>query len=313
MRYPSWNTVCLGRYLVDVPAGIQINYLGSFRNHWANNDESLKRVPGTPEDAKKMAEGKVLELKNMPHKTQGSRYIRSLPLPNDGVLVQGWLVGFNVENSEAFLYMPVVTRGKSFVYIYHAEIDSEEEQQQLQDLTDFASSFRPLDAGIIPREDGLCFDDIMFVDVPDAFVDDLALNFRDPHAKGLTLAFNAEAAFGTSRWLTQRPGWAEEECRLMGGKRQCDELRFGKHPVGPIQGEELCLAGHTYDGRYRMYNFAWQNPGLKNSKSSPRLTASLYYLGPPRLSTAPIPFSTDAEALATWDRFVNSIRLRPVG
>ena len=315
MRYQNWKTVCLGRYLVDVPEGIEINYFATFRNYRLNDARRLERVPGLPADAKKMAAAKVREFQAQPHETKGTLYIRSISLPNGGVLVQGWQVSFATRASEAFLYIPLTIQGKSFVYTYHAEtISSSKEQQQLRDLVAFASSLRPLPKGVIPEEDGLCFGDIMFVGVPDAFVDDLAFNFKDPHAKGLTIAFAAETALSEFRWLTKRPEWAGEECRLMGGKKKCDKLRFGKHPVGPIQGEELCLAGRTYDGKYRMYNFTWQNPGVPNSKTSPRLTASLSYRGIPReYPTAPIPFSTEAEALATWDRFVNSIRVRPIG
>jgi hypothetical protein len=178
-------------------------------------------------------------------------------------------------------------------------------------LAAFAASIRPLDEDVIPTEDGLCCDDIMFVNLPEAFVDDLALNFDDPHAKGLSMAFIVKTTLSQLNWLTQVPGWAEEECRLMGGKRVCDKLRFGKHPVGPIAGEELCLGGHTSNGKYRMYNFEWQNPGVPNSKTSPMLDAVLYYRGP-NSSSVPTPFFSDAEALATWDRFVNSIRVRPV-
>lgn len=312
-RYDSWKTVCLGRYLVDVPTGIPINYLGWFRNDWSHEKEEVTRVPGVATDVKKMAEAKARELQAQPHDTQGTLYIRSYALSNGAYLVHGWKFDFTVRSSEIFMYIPVTTRGVSYIYTYYAYLDSDEEQKQLKDLAAFASSFRPLEKGVIPDEDGLCFDDIMFINVPDAFVDDFGLNFRDPHAKGLTMFFGVRTTLSVIDWLTKEPGWAEEECHRLEGSKACDELRFGRHDVGSIQGEEICIAGHTSDGKYRTYTFEWNNPGVEKSKASPELTVALHYKGiPVGYPTAPIPFSTDAEALATWDRFVNSIRLRPV-
>lgn len=307
MRYTSWKTVCVGRYLVDVPTDVQLTYFT-----WFNN-EPLEKTPGTSADAKKMAEEKVHELKAEPHETKGSLYIQSIPLPNGGMLVHGWSVSFAVRNSEAFLYIPVTTRGKSFVYTYSAKISSKREQKELQELVSFGSSFRPLPEGVIPKETGLCLEDVMLVNLPDSFAECCSIRLDDPQAKGLILSFKVEAALTSFRWLTQRPGWADEECTRLEGSKKCDQLRFGKHPIGPIQGEEICLAGRTYDSRYRTYIFEWNNPGLINSATSPRLTSTLYYRGVPiERSTAPTPFSTDAEALSVWDRFVNSIRVRPV-
>jgi hypothetical protein len=193
------------------------------------------------------------------------------------------------------------------------QIISEYEQERTPYLVTFGSSFHPLDEGVIPTEEGLCLEDVILKNLPDSIMEHVAVNFEDPHAKNLMLAFVTKHTLRDIFWLTEDPGWAEDKCRRLRGSTTCDRLRLGKHPVGPIMGEEVCIAGHTYDGKYRTYDFEWNNPGIKNSKTSPRLDASLIYKGVPRqYSTAPIPFSTDTEALAVWDRFVNSIRLRPV-
>jgi hypothetical protein len=295
---------------VDVPTGVELNYFAYF-NFPFFDQNPLEKMPGTPADAKKMAEEKVRELKAKPHDIKGSSYIRSLPLANGGILVQGWSVGFSVRNIDTFLYIPVSTRGKSFVYTYQVWIAPEYEQKMLQDLVTFGSSFHPLAEGVIPKEEGLCLEDVMLRKLPDSIMEYVAVNFEDPHAKGLIICFKTMHTLSKIPWLTKDPGWAEEKCRRLGGSKKCDQLRFGKHPVGSIMGEEICVAGNTYDGRYRTYDFDWNNPGIKNSKTSPRLDATLIYKGVPRqYSTAPTPFSSDAEALAVWDRFVNSIRPR---
>jgi hypothetical protein len=161
----------------------------------------------------------------------------------------------------------------------------------------------------------------MLVNLPDAVVYDCNAGFDDPHAKELSIGFSTKKMLSQFPWLSQEPGWAEHMCESLGGSSTCDTLRFGKHPAGSIQGEEICVAGHTYRGKYRTYRFDWENPGVKfdlenpgkNSNASPQLSCGLYYRGVPiDEPTAPIPFSTDTEALAVWDRLVNSVRLRPV-
>jgi len=309
IRYQNWKTICVGRYLVDVPTNVQLNYVYSINS----GDTKLEKVPGTVEDAKRMANDKVRELQATPHKLKGTSYIKSIPLANNGILVQGWMVDFNTNNIDVFLYIPVTTRGKSFVYTYTTTIHTDDERTDLPKLITFAASFRPLEEGVIPKGEGLCLDDVILVNLPESFKEDVAVNWEDPYAKRLFLAFDTGTAVRKFLWLSQISGKADEECRLLGGSEKCDRLRFGKHPVGPIQGEELCIAGHTYDGRYRTYSFEWDNPGMPNSRTSPGLTATLYYQGVPLENpTAPTPFFSDAEALANWDRFVNSIRVRPV-
>jgi len=310
MRYKDWKTVCLGRYLVDMPTEVTLNY--GYLFSYNAGQYSLKKVQGTAEDAKKMAEAKANELKASPHDTKGSLYVRSIPLANGGILVQGYSVSFNVDSYDVFLYIPVVTRKKSFIYTYQGDSYPDSEQQDLKDFSAFAESFRPYDEGVIPKEPGLCLEDVILVNLPDAFKDNLWVNFNDPYATTLTLAFVAQIVFEDFQWLSKRPGWVDQECFLMGGSGKCEKLRFEKHPVGPIEGEELCLSKKTKDGRYRIYDFQWDNPGVVGSKTSPELTLSLIYPGPSIYNTTePLPFFNDDEALAVWDRLVNSLRLRP--
>jgi hypothetical protein len=307
MRYQNWKTICVGRYLVDVPTEVQLKYV------YTINREKLEKVPGTVADAKRMANEKARELQSTPHEIKGTSYIKSIPLPNNGILVQGWTVKFSVESSDYFIYIPVTTRGKSLVYMYSTTIHSDYEREQLPNLIAFAASFRPLEAGVIPKGEGLCLEDIMLVNLPMSFKEDVAVKWEDPHAINLQLAFNTVVIYSEVPWLTQLPEEVDELCKGLGGSEKCDQLRLDKRPIGPIQGEELCIAGHTYDGRYRTYSFEWTNPGVPNSRTSPNLLATLFYNGVPlQHPEAPTPFFTDAEALADWDRFINSIRIRPV-
>jgi hypothetical protein len=297
----------VGRYLVDAPTTTALTYVPLFDN------EKLRKTPGGREDAKKAAEEKARELQAAPHETKGSMYIQTIPLSGGGWLVQGWKHKFSLNTTMAYLYIPIQTQGKFAIYLYSVSISSAYEHEKLRDLVAFGSSFRPLPEGVIPQEPGFCLEDVIIVNVPESITERLAIRMDDPHAKGLVLSFTTYAS-GESRhlWLTQEPDWSEEICSRLGEGRKCDRLRFGRHDVGPIQGEELCIASRSYDERYHIYDFEWANPGIMNSRTSPHLDAALLYRYVPRDPSVPIPFSSDAEALAVWDRLVNSIRIRPV-
>jgi len=310
MRYKDWKTVCLGQYLVDVPTELSLEYSWLFTFNLTR--QKLEKVPGTPVDARKMAEDKARELRASPHDTKGSLYIQSLSLPNGGMLVQGWRFSFNTDVIDAFLYVPVTTQGKSFVYTYiQGRIYPDTIQKDVHDLIAFGSSFRPLKEGEIPKEPGLCLDEYaMLVNPPDSFTHDVDLNFQDNVAAGLYFTFNTGSATRKYTKLTEIPGWTEDTCSSLEGNGKCHHLRFGEHPVGPIQGEEICLNGKTADERYRIYYFRWDYIGVIDKTDGVMFILS--YPGPPAFSNAPTPFFNDDEALAVWDRFVNSLRLRPV-
>ena len=308
MRYKHWETLCVGRYLVDAPAEALVSFNPIF------GDGTLRKTQGTPLDAKKMAEDKVQELKATPHETKGTSYIQSIPLANGGVLVQGWEFNFSTESTKAFLYIPVTTHHGPVIYLYTKRILDILEQQTLRELIAFGSSFKSFPQGSIPKESGFCFDDVMVLNVPESIKERCSVGINDPRVKGLIFSFETSLIQYGFSWLTKIERRTEENCRSIQEEGKCERLRFGKHNVGSIQGEEICLAGKTYDGRYRTYLFEWDNPGIKEDKNSPNLRATVLYKGIPlQHPSAPIPFSTDAEALDVWDKFVGTIRIRPVG
>jgi hypothetical protein len=312
MRYKDWKTLCVGRYLVDVPENMILKYFNKFAD-----GGKVEKMRGTPQDAKKMAENTIQELKATRHEKKGNSYIQSIPLANGGVLVQGWGFPFSTESTKAFLYIPIPTRNGPLICLYSQRILGSLERQTLQDLVAFGSSFKPLPQGSIPKEPGFCFDDVMIREVPTSLTEHCAVNIEDPDARGLFLSFGTEKTLSKLNFWTHVKGRAEEKCKRLQGDPKCDTLRFGRRDVGSIPGEEICLAGRTYDGRYRTFTFEWNNPGVVNSITSPYLNATLLDTGrsgdPWTHRADPIPFSTDAEALEVWDKFVGSIRIRPVG
>ena len=304
-RYTNWKTHCVGRYLVDTPSDAIVTHYPLINKHKFERIQSK-----SSEDAAKMADAKITELKNTHHMLEGNYFIKSIPLANGGVLVQGWEIEFTTEYSLAYLYIPVTSKEGTVVCVYKDTVFTFIEDKILQELVTFGSSFKAFSKDSIPTEAGFCFENILIANVP--FSEQCGFGIDDPKVPGLRLAFRTTSLHGSMpwRWLTQRVDLTEN-CREIQHRGSCDRLRFGKHDAGIIPGEEVCLAG-KHEGR-RTYLFEWDNPGKLRSKTAPNLLASILYQEPPfDQPTAPPPFASDKEALEVWDKFVSTIRIRPV-
>ena len=96
--------------------------------------------------------------------------------------------------------------------------------------------------------------------------------------------------------------------RMLGMAAGLSQLRNHARPVGPIQADEILVAG-TQNGK-RGYGFKWEAPGKSYSLAEPNLNVSLE-VRESAYATNRESFSSDDEALELWDTLVNSIRLRP--
>lgn len=313
MRYSNWKTICVGRYLVDVPAEVMLNYYSNFEwGIW--HGAILKKQIEPTADIKKLITSKVNELKAKPHNTMENMYIQSLPLANGGALVQGWEFKSNTETTEANLYIPVQNQ-KNIIYTYNITIYKHKNQLMLDDLLTFGSNFNPIPKGTIPTGEGFCIDeDTMITNLPPLFTEKCEMDIHDPSIPNFTFGISTTVYPSQRPTLKKIDGLVEESCRDINNiDGKCKKLRFDAHEGGLVTGEELCLTSNTPDNLYKTYSFEWLNPGTPESRTEPNLYASLLYTGVPLAQpSAAIPFSSDEEALAVWDRFVNSIRIRPV-
>ncbi len=94
---------------------------------------------------------------------------------------------------------------------------------------------------------------------------------------------------------------------MLGMAAGLSQLRNHARPVGPIQADEILVAGNQ-NGK-RGYGFKWEAPGKDYSLAEPNLNVSLQ-VRESAYATNRESFSSDDEALELWDTVVNSIRLR---
>jgi hypothetical protein len=183
VRYPNWKTVCVGRYLVDVPAEAKIN------GEWFINDDKVQKLDCTPEQAKKLVKDLIVKLKREQHKTMGSMFIKSIQLPGDGVIIHGWSLPNNTSTNTLFLYAAVGS-GRKAIYHLEATIGVSRKEQVINDYIQIGSSFRSVKPGEIPWEAGFCMNDVLLLDTPSPRDESGWVSFTLPDAPYLSLVTN---------------------------------------------------------------------------------------------------------------------------
>ncbi|RQS16450.1 hypothetical protein DIE07_02105 [Burkholderia sp. Bp9002] len=132
------------------------------------------------------------------------------------------------------------------------------------------------------------------------------LNIQLPNKPDVWIRLTAYAQKSVEPGLRARAGGILPA--LLGAVVGVGQLRNRARPVGPIEADEILVAG-TQDGK-RTYGFKWEAPGKAYSLAEPNLNASLR-VGESAYSTNKESFANDGEALELWDAVVDSIRLRP--
>jgi hypothetical protein len=304
VRYPNWKTVCVGRYLVDVPAEAKVT------GEWFIDDDKMQKLDCTPEQARALVQERIAELKQIRHKeSKGSLFIRSIPLPGDGVIIQSWAGPYSTSAYTFFLYVAVGS-GRKKIYHLEALIGLSRLEFGRKKYTQIGSSLREVTLGEIPKEAGYCMDEVLLLDTPLSRDESGWVSFTLPDAPHLSLGMRTFV-------VQQKPnplhaGELGSRCEQLNGV-DCTALRNDPHPVGSLPGYEICVAGVNLQSRYRIFTYLWYAPGEVKNNNKPAVRATMAYNRIPALAAGgPRPFGTDEESLVFWDKIVNSIRFRPV-
>ena len=303
MRYPDWKSVCFGRYLIDIPA------VATVTQEWMIHGDTLRVSDGTAEQAKKMALDKITELKRERHETQGTMFKRAGELKNGGILVQGWDFSHQAETSTVYTYVPVKFAASAKIYHFVSEVGKSREEFAWQHITQIASSIHPLEANAIPTEPGCCMGDVILWETPMHRDEYGSISFHLPDAPHMFT--NIQTFTVQAKPNPLHAGELQEEIEELDADNPV-VLRNGPHPVGPLPGYEICVAGVHKQARFRIFSYYWYAPGEVKNNKMPAINFTMTYMGKMTEShSGPRPFATDQESLETWDKMVNSIRMRP--
>jgi hypothetical protein len=292
---PEWRTHSIGRHLVDVPANARL--IESWRY-----DEDVLDVLVSKDDAQ-FAHLVSLQESRLGAQTQRSgrsSFVDRVALPNGSAALLSWTMR---EADTSYLIDTYFRVATNVLRYPKGHISVSEKGKILEFLRRCSEKWREIPTGQIPEGIGFVVGNTILAD-----------DF--PNYESWHLLIQLEGKPDVSLEVSSFVGAAPEGLRkraggvlasMLGMAAGLTQLRNHARPVGPIQADEILVAG-TQNGK-RSYGFKWEAPGKDYSLAEPNLNVSLQ-VGEGAYATNQESFSSDDEAMGLWDTLVNSIRLR---
>lgn len=299
---PDTTTYCLGRFLIDMPAGSTLSG-GSYKYDFAQIEPP---VAMTLEQFNQELNAREEKLRSTKHKKEPSLLRMSQqPALNTRVL--------------AFFEKPYITAGINIEgykwvdgvrFLVKVQVDDDKQEFGLKRMSGILSRLRPRADSDIPTDPGYCFEggfianeewenEVANVDIdiaghPDAFV---------------TVWFYPLAAHKHDKPLLERMGGVLQQLGTFASGVHA--LRKGERQVGEFKGQEY-LATVPNSGGMRGHLFKWETQG-EGTLQDPHMTIELSTGAADSKGNPQKTRLSNEQALKLWDSILNSFRLRPVG
>lgn len=304
------RTYCFGRFLIDLPGDAEVQG----QRYDFMFGQITSRPIGEAEFASSLKEREEA-LKAGKHKDDFKLTDVRLTANTDRriFIVSDEIFGKKLYEFEAYRWVP---EGVAFS-ITQGPYDGDAIGTSTKKLEGrLLPNLRARDPDEIPAEPGFCIKDGFIADDGATLQTEFAgMSFRLPRWPDVRLAVRArrngdrvESSLLERRASTPLPAIYEAAAKRV------KKLREGKRSVGPIAGEELLQAYPSEEGFYT-HGFVWDSRGQALSADAPAITLE-FDSGENPVGGGPryIPPSlTDEQAIALFDRIVNSIRVRPTG
>ncbi|WP_454767033.1 T6SS immunity protein Tli4 family protein [Cupriavidus campinensis] len=293
----KWVTRAIGRHLIDTPPDSTTIEIYKF------NEVSIEyqtRIVSRG-DFDKAVSAREQELRGAKHNTRGSMFVEKIPHSNGAVTIVSWNKEFSVI---LYLFDTYFHVGNKTIK-YSGTVSPKKSQTILDQCDEMAREWHEIPPGEIPTGIGFVAGDVILADRdfnPEHWQMLIKLNGK-PDA---WLKASAYAQWEPEPSLRDRAGGVVAS--LLTTVAGFERLRSRSRPVGPIEADEILLAG-TQNGK-RVYGFKWEAPGKAQSLAEPNLNLSLDVRESAYLTNNES-FASDEEALELWDAIVDSIRLRP--
>lgn len=306
------RSVCVGRFLIDVPADAEISYRPAFFSGWdvaTDVDESdtdfAQRLSAREAQlrSEKNERGLIsLEAVTPVNTEESSGKIFTFGREWTHGFENGTRVDYTFANTHAYI------RSNHVTFNFQREIA---DKKDLPEIVSLAERVRARDAEEIPLQPGFCFERGIVVDAGNS-----------QRFEGVTMAVELKGHPDVSIVLSMRAGITEPSTLLDRDKSAkesfsaTDRARFSRWRAGPrslagIAGQELVEKVAEHNGTTG-HSFMWES--LHNDKTNP-LTPFLTFEMSTGHGIAGAPVSStlsDNAAIALWDRMANSLRVRQV-
>jgi len=299
--------ICVGRFLIDLPADAEVSYRGSMIAGW-----SIATYEETDEQFTARLEEREIQLSGQKNERGMPTLESTRPFDIHGmhgkvrVFGREWIPGLPHEpvteavRAEAMIRVQKHSFNLSMKYV--AEKD-------LKELDELVSQFRSRGENEIPNESGFCFDggfitEPLKVEQSERTTMFVGLNGHPD----VSIALDMTAGISTGETLLERHDRtsAGDEFRS-----RFHLFRRGTRTLNGQAGDELLERVHEFNGNYG-HKFMWE--AAHNSTDSVFFPLMSFELstGNSQPGTTVDSSLTDAHALVLWDKMLSSLRVRPV-
>lgn len=308
------KTVCVGRFLIDLPAGMDVTYSHTFMaGLWvAAISESYtaftKRVAAR--EAEIGSKPNELGLKNMEDVTPVSIHDMSGKIFTFGrTSVKGLVDERPVYYVNVALEGYVHADGVTFTFTTEA-IDPDKTSLLRQIL----AQLRVVAPNSVPSAPGFCFGRGMFVDpVPVQWTEGVTAFAGFRAHPDVALVFSTRAGLGPD---PNDPGLLARDARADAElpptqRARLRKLRASTRTIAGLAGEEV-LEHATELNFVQLWAFEWQAPGTKDNVFRPDMHLELSTGHPAAAGSRPgSSFLNEDALLDLWDKTSGSLRVRP--
>jgi len=307
------KTVCVGRYLVDVPAEAEVSLSGGMLSGfeistWEEGEAAFRErvdareaeINAKGSTAGSSGPGGMIEVRPVRIPKMIGRTLVHGRTRTHG-FAQGRKVASEYVSVETYAHVGSLSLSLSMQYADDADIGrSEALLARLQ--------VRGKDE--VPAVPGFCVSHAVFAEpLPTHDNEHLVMHLRLPHHPDLALALFSIAGAKHGRGVLSRTAdvdagaSAEELLRVT-------KLRAGKRGINGMEGEELLERVREYNFA-TTYGFNWETRGSETDTLQPYLSLELQTGISERPGGKPVDTSLHEDALlALWDCIASSIRLR---
>ena len=318
MQTVKMETWAVGRYLIDVPQGADVEYAQGYRGAGAD----VEVFPCLVSQAKKLVHDRIDELDGTIHLKGGTlleKYLESKTIPYTWIIYR-WddrTYKGDVLDVDAYHLKRSTELHDSFstnTYLFKFDSVSGPTDTEMIDrqhkLEDLFRRIRIRDNRVIPTEPGFC---MAYSFMPGEPLDGkhseaASITFAVPGHPDIFVRYENQVVTPTTaagQKLLDRT--AERDKNPLFSALTIDKLRARERAVGPLHGQE-CLEMAKEKGLWDL-QFLWEFRGEGNSWQKPAMSLEMTNSRTAG-STAPLSM-TKEEAMALWDIMVDSLRIRP--
>ncbi|MGY0611518.1 MULTISPECIES: T6SS immunity protein Tli4 family protein [unclassified Luteimonas] len=297
------TTYCLGRYLIDLPAGSRVSARYTFAGSRVDTHAGVSREGFADRLAAREA-----GLRNAAHRDGDSMYVAREDIATGQVSLVSWASpnSRRLYRYDDFAWFPA----GQVLYQFQGEGDATPQARAKATAhgREVLGALRPRARAEVPAGPGFCIDSGVIAHSR-LNREEVTATIRLRDYPTVTLDFMSYTTGRPASGLLKRaasvpPGYEDVAARMT-------NLRRGDRDLGPVQGQEVLVRADA-DGK-TAYQFLWESQGQANSIEHPFLSLELGTTGETDDSGEVIdaPFGSSEDALALWDAILDSLRLRP--